>query len=101
VCRQLQQSLKKNSGGKGSNAKNFTLYHEIEFSYYERTGAFLGLCVREQFQFGPTKFFPLQTLLEMKKMVRGPCGQRRIGFQKQQVLRQAVHGSGFVESVDL
>ena len=55
-------------GGKGSNAKHFTLYHEIEFSYDNRTGAFLGIKVREQFQFGPSKFFPLQSLLQMKKV---------------------------------
>ena len=42
-------------GQKGSNAKHFSLYHEIEFMYHERTGAFLGLNVREQFQFGPSK----------------------------------------------
>ena len=36
-------------GGKGSNAKHFTLYHEIEYVYHERTGAILGLSVREKF----------------------------------------------------
>ena len=46
-------------GGKASNAKHFSLYHEIEFSYDNRTGAFLGLSVQEQFQFGPSKFFAL------------------------------------------
>ena len=55
-------------GGKGSNAKHFTLYHEIEFVYHPETGAFMGLTVREQFQFGPSKFFPLESLLQMKKM---------------------------------
>ena len=49
-------------GGKGSNAKHFSLYHEIEFKYHERTGAFLGLNVREQFQFGPSQWFPMETL---------------------------------------
>ena len=28
----------------------------------------MGLTVREQFQFGPCKFFPLESLLQMKKM---------------------------------
>ena len=34
-------------GGKGSNAKHFNLYHEIEFKYDEKSGAFLGLNVKE------------------------------------------------------
>ena len=28
-------------GGKGSNAKKFTQYYEIQFAHHERTGAFL------------------------------------------------------------
>ena len=88
-------------GGKGSNAKHFSLYHEIDFSYNELTGAFLGLSVREQFQFGPSKFSPLQTLLQMKKMEKlygkGPLQSKKIWVPKTTVLRQAVHGSGFVE----
>ena len=68
-------------GGKGSNAKHFTLYHEIEFMYDQRAGAFLGLSVREQFQFGPSKFFPFDTLLKMKKMEqkfgKGPLNKKK------------------------
>ena len=55
-------------GGKGSNAKHFSLYYEIEFKYDEDSGAFLGLNVREQFQFGPSKWFPVETLIQMKKI---------------------------------
>ena len=88
-------------GGKGSNAKHFTLYHEIEFVCDERTGAFLGLSVREQFQFGPSKFFALDTLLQMKKMEKlygkGPLHTKKIWVPKTTVLTQAVHGSGYVE----
>ena len=40
----------------------------IDFVYHPQTGAFMGLTVREQFQFGPSKFFPLESLLQMKKM---------------------------------
>ena len=77
-------------GGKGSNAQNFTLYHEIEFSYHERTGVFLGISVREQFQFGPSKFSPLETLLHMKKMEKlygkGPLQSKKVlGYKNNSV----------------
>ena len=50
-------------GGKVSNAKHLNLYHEVEFRYDPYTEAFLGLDVREQFQFGPSKFVALDTLV--------------------------------------
>ena len=57
-------------GGKGSTEKHFSLYQEIECKYHEDSGAFLGLYVREQFQFGPSKWFPLETLIQMKKIAK-------------------------------
>ena len=61
----------------------------------------MGLSVREQFQFGPSKFFAVDTLLQMKKMEKlygkGPLQSKEIWVSKTTVLRQAVHGSGFVE----
>ena len=55
-------------GGKGSKAKHFGLYHQIQFVYDPVTGAFLGLNVREQFNFGPYTFLELEKLVQMKKI---------------------------------
>jgi len=76
-------------GGKGSNAKHFSLYHEIEFKYHERTGAFLGLNVREQFQFGPSKWFPVETLIQMKKIAKVQSWVPPVN-----VIRESAHGVG-------
>ena len=91
-------------GGKASNAKHFSLYHEIDFVYHPQTGAFMGLTVREQFQFGPSKFFPLESLLQMKKMEqlygKGALHEKKIWVPPVTVFREAVHGSGNVEIKD-
>ena len=76
-------------GGKGSNAKHFSLYHEIEFKYHERTGSFLGLNVREQFQFGPSKWFPVETLIQMKKIPKVQSWVPPVN-----VIRESAHGAG-------
>ena len=55
-------------GGKGSKAKHFGVYHQIQFVYAPNTGAFLGLNVREQFNFGPYTFLELDKLVQMKKI---------------------------------
>ena len=53
------------------------------------------------FQFGPSKFFPLENLFQMKKMEKlygkGPLHAKKIWVPKTTVFRQAVHGSGYVE----
>ena len=62
------------------------MYHAIKFVYDECTGAFLGLSVRKQFQFGPNNFSPLDTLLQMKKMEglygKGPLHKTKIWVPK-------------------
>ena len=82
-------------GGKGSNAKHFSLYHEIEFKYHERTGAFLGLNVREQFQFGPSQWFPVETLIQMKKIAKVQSWVPPVN-----VIRESVHGAGVLKQAD-
>ena len=59
-------------GGTGSNTKHFSLYHKIEFEYNKDSGAFLRLEVREQFQFGPRKFFffSVDLLIQMKQIAK-------------------------------
>ena len=53
-------------GGKGSKAKHFGLYHQIQFVYHPDTGAFLGLNVREQFNFGPYTFWNRKSWYRLK-----------------------------------
>ena len=62
--------------------KPFSLYHEIEFKYHKKTSVFLAMNVREQFQFVPSKWFPLDTLIQMKKLQRVPLVH---------VIRESVH----------
>jgi len=64
----------------------------------------MGLTVREQFQFGPSKFFPLESLLQMKKMEqlygKGALHEKKIWVPPVTVFREAVRGSGNVEIKD-